>query len=70
MKTDERTDMFQHLVLGALWIIILFLAGKDFGAKDLARNWVGSARTFGDLYGNQADTAKEYRREKTYMRFD
>jgi hypothetical protein len=70
MKKDSRTDMFQHAVLHALWIIILFLAGRDFAAKNNARNWISAARAFGDLYGVQGEKAKEYRREVTYCRFD
>ncbi len=70
MKADERTNMFQHAVLNALWIIILFLAGKDFAAKDNARSWISGARAFGDMYGVQGDEARKFRHEKTYQRFD
>jgi hypothetical protein len=60
----NRNDMFQHLVLNALWVLIVRAYGGN--ATDAALNFRSSAISFGDMYGNQSEEAKKYRREVTY----
>lgn len=65
-ERDKRTNMFQHLVLNALWVIILCLFGQRGWACKPATNLRCSLLAFGDLYGNQGEGAAEHRRETTY----
>lgn len=64
----NRNDMFQHLVLQLLWLIVLYVAGKR------PTNQLLTARSnciaFGDLYGNQSYDANRIRRDITYWWMD
>lgn len=60
----KRMDMFQHLVLAGLWVIILCLFKKNPVTQ--AINYQTNAIAFGDIYGNQGETAADYRRDRTY----
>lgn len=62
--SDNKTNQFQHLVLAALWILILRAFGKD--AHLQATNFQSSAIAFGDAYGLHTKGAEKYRREVTY----
>lgn len=55
---------FQHLVLAALWVLIRAAWGQH--DRNAATNFQCGAIDFGDRYGREGETAKEYRREITY----
>lgn len=61
---EQRNDMFQHLVLNGIWILVLLAFGKK--PHKQALNWRSSAVAFGDLHGAQGEQAYEYRRDVTY----
>lgn len=62
----NRNDQFQHLVLNALWVLILAAFGRSRSGLEAAQNFRSAALSFGDMYGNQSDQAREYRRKVTY----
>ncbi len=64
MSQQERNNDFHHIVLSALWCIILLLKGKDKGNHHL--NVRSSMIAFGDTHGVPGDDAKAYRRDATY----
>jgi hypothetical protein len=61
---NDRNNIFQHLVLAGLWVLILRAFGKV--AIDQAINFKINAIAFGDMFGLRGDEAKQYRRENTY----
>lgn len=63
-QTTARTDMFQHLVLQGLWVLILL--GFGYKSRNMATDFRASAIAFGDLYGNKNENSKKYRREISY----
>lgn len=64
MSHPSQDTEFQHLVLAALWVLIRAAWGqKDHRA---ATNFQSGAIDFGDRFGRQSETAREYRREITY----
>jgi hypothetical protein len=63
-QTTARTDLFQHLVLQGLWVIILILLKKD--ASNQTAIFRGGAVGFGDTYGAKGEDALMYRRDVTY----
>ena len=63
-QTTARTDMFQHLVLQGLWVIILILLKKD--ASNQTAIFRGGVVGFGDTYGTKGEEAIMYRRNVTY----
>jgi len=63
-QTTARTNLFQHLVLQGLWVIILILSKKDVLRQIL--NFRGEIVSFGDMYDTKGEEAKMYRRDVTY----
>lgn len=61
-----KDDQFRHMVLNALWVLILCAFGKHQAAQKAAINFQSNAIRFGDEYGNKSEGAAEYRREVTY----
>lgn len=61
---SDPNRLFQHAVLQGLWLIVLLLSGKH---ASLQRAYFRSnCLGFGDLFGQQTDEAKQYRRNVTY----
>lgn len=60
----NRNDMFQHLVLQLLWLIVCLVTGKKplHQLVTVRSNCIA----FGDLYGTEGLEAKRLRREITY----
>lgn len=63
-QTTKRTDMFQHIVLAGLWILIRCAFGKQ-PIKE-ASDFKSDCLYFGDLYGDKSEGAKDFRRNITY----
>lgn len=72
-KISDRDNHFQHMVLHGLYCCVWLLCRLINKQGGVLSGWYGPAVTFrssclsfGDQHGNQAESAKEYRREHTY----
>lgn len=67
MMPSDRNNRFQHLVLNALWIVILCAMGKSkIAERYCMHNFRDGAIVFGDDFGTPGEEAKIYRRKTTY----
>jgi len=60
----ERRMSFESLVCQALWLLILFAAGRR--APGAAEIWRGNAISYFDVHGRQGEDAKRIRRERGF----
>ena len=63
-QTTARANLFQHLVLQGLWVIVLILLKKD--ASNQTVIFKGGIVDFGDVYGVKGEEARMFRRDVTY----
>lgn len=62
----KQEDQFRHLVLNALWVLILCAFSKHGWARKQATNFQSGAIRYGDQFGTQGEDAAKCRRDVTY----